>query len=222
MSIPFENLDIGRSIRISLNKMHLYQKIVTNGRGGFCFELNSLFGCLLESLNFSVTFASARVFNADQNKYGPEFDHLILLVDLDKRYLVDVGFGDSFSKPFPLPHGRQTDIHHGTYRLNTLSSPDIYVVQRQAEKGWQPLFRFAETPRKLSDFNAMCTYHQTSPDSHFTRKSICTLATPEGRKTLTDTDLIITEGKKKMKFPVSSSKEFHQMLNAHFHIQLRY
>lgn len=219
MSIPFENLDIGRNVRISMDTMHLYEKIVTDGRGGFCFELNSLFACLLKALNFSVTLASARVFNAGENKYGPEFDHLILLVNLDECYLVDVGFGDSFRKPLPLPHGRQKNACD-TYKITTLPSPATYLVQRQAERGWQPLFRFAGTPRKLSDFKAMCKYHQTSPDSHFTQKRICTIATPEGRKTLTDSDLIITAGQKKTKSPVSSSKIFHQMLNDHFQIQL--
>ena len=219
MSIPFENLDIGRGVRISLDKAHLYQKIVKHARGGFCFELNSLFACLLKALNFSVTLAAARVFNPDQNKYGPEFDHLILLIDFDKRYLVDVGFGDSFSKPFPLPNSQQTEIH-GTYRLTTLSSPEISVVQRQEEEGWQPQFRFTQIPRVLSDFQAMCVHHQTSPDSHFTQKSICTIATAEGRKTLTDTDLIITTGKEKKKSSVSSPDVFYRLLNKHFQIQL--
>ena len=40
----------------------------------------------------------------------------------------------------------------------------------------------------------MCHYHQTSPESPFTRKRLCTLATPTGRITLSDDRLVVTDG----------------------------
>src|SRR4051794_33731222 len=59
-AVPFENLDIGRGRRLSLALPDLFDKIVTRRRGGFCYELNGLFGWLLESLGYRVTHLSAR------------------------------------------------------------------------------------------------------------------------------------------------------------------
>ena len=222
ISVPFENLDIGRGVRILLDEKHLYNKIVVQGRGGFCFELNGLFAGLLKALGFSVTLASARVFNSGNNEYGPEFDHLILLVDLSERYLVDVGFGDLFRGPLSLNNDRAEDVG-GEYRLiNSKETQNFYVVQKHEKNGWQPQYRFTEISRTLSDFHDMCAYHQTSPDSHFTQKTICTIATEDGRKTLTDSDLMITKGREKKKIRVSSQKDFNRLLQEHFQIKLKF
>ena len=84
-AVPFENLSIHLGEQISLDPGDLFDKIVTRGRGGFCYELNGLFAVLLEMLGHKVTRVSARVGD------GPPFDHLALLVD--DAWLVDVGFG---------------------------------------------------------------------------------------------------------------------------------
>ena len=96
LSIPFEDLDIPDWDRIVLDLERIYQKIIPTKRGGFCYELNGLFHWLLTSLGFKVDMLSAHVFNHERKDLGPEFDHMTLLVHLEKDYLVDVGFGDSF------------------------------------------------------------------------------------------------------------------------------
>src|SRR5258706_4705129 len=93
-TVPFENLDIHLGRDIVLDETRLFDKIVRQKRGGFCYELNGLFAELLGELGFRVTLLSARVVNDGQ--VGPEFDHLALRVDLDRPWLCDVGFGDSF------------------------------------------------------------------------------------------------------------------------------
>ena len=54
MSVPFENLDIhyGRTIELDLDK--IFNKVVVDHRGGFCYELNGLFGELLSMLGFKI------------------------------------------------------------------------------------------------------------------------------------------------------------------------
>ena len=66
----------------------------------------------------------------------------------------------------------------------------------------------------------MCHHHQTSPDSHFTRGRICSLATPSGRITLTDTALKITENGEQRTHPVASEEEWSRLLLGHFGIRL--
>jgi N-hydroxyarylamine O-acetyltransferase len=101
MSVPFENLDIGLGREIVLDPERFVEKIVTHRRGGFCYELNGAFAALLGALGFHVTLLSARVAN-DQGIASKEFDHLALQVDLEDRWLADVGFGDSFVEPLCL------------------------------------------------------------------------------------------------------------------------
>src|SRR4051812_24986315 len=79
LAVPFENLDIHLGRRIVLDEEALFDKIVRRRRGGFCYELNGLFALLLRELGFKVTLLAAGVARADGN-FGPEFDHLTLLV----------------------------------------------------------------------------------------------------------------------------------------------
>ncbi len=61
--VPFENLDIGLKRPIRLEEEALWDKIVLQGRGGFCYELNGLFARLLQESGFDVTYLNARVYN---------------------------------------------------------------------------------------------------------------------------------------------------------------
>jgi len=101
LAVPFENLDIHLGQPIVPDESAFFQKIVERQRGGFCYELNGLFAALLPKLGFEVTLFSARVAG-ENGRFGPEFDHLTLLVQLEERWLADVGFGECFREPLRL------------------------------------------------------------------------------------------------------------------------
>jgi len=221
LTVPFENLDIHQGKKIVLEEGRIYEKIVAYGRGGFCYELNGLFCWLLRSLGFTVSIVSARVYMPAKDRFAPEFDHMALIVDLANKYLVDVGFGDTFRKPIALPDGIVEDIS-GTYRVQPFgSAPDTYILQKQENNNsWQHVYSFTAHPRMISDFDEMCTFHQTSPESHFTQEVICTRATINGRVSLSDDSLTITDEGSKKKTKVVSDKDFKHKLMDHFAIQL--
>jgi N-hydroxyarylamine O-acetyltransferase len=61
-SVPFENLQLHRKNKsISLSTNDLFTKIVTKRQGGFCYEINGLFGALLRQLGYNVEFVGASV-----------------------------------------------------------------------------------------------------------------------------------------------------------------
>ncbi len=189
-AVPFENLDIHAGRPIVLNEEALFDKIVRRHRGGFCYELNGLFSALLAQLGFRVTRLSAGVLGED-GAFGPDFDHMILLVELDDRWLADVGFGDAFWEPLRLDdpgeqiqRGRRFRISHDG-RVGTMLYEDV--------PGKPEGYRFGFHSRQMADYEGMCRYHQTSPDSLFTQRRFLTRATPTGRITLRDTRLIVTE-----------------------------
>ena len=181
-----ENLDIALGRRIVPSVESFFDKIVNQRRGGFCYELNGLFGWLLKELGFPVTVLSARVCDGEQP--GPEFDHLVLLVKLEKDLLADVGFGDSFLEPLPMKE--TAVIKDSAYRVTGLHS-ELALERRRGDAGWRQMHVIAD-PRRLADFSSICDYHQTNPASNFTRRTLCSLATPTGRVTLSGRRAIVT------------------------------
>jgi N-hydroxyarylamine O-acetyltransferase len=185
-TVPFENLDIHLGVPIVLDVERLVAKIVGRRRGGFCYELNGAFSWLLEQLGFSVRGLEARVLTPDGP--GIHFDHLCLEVQLDHPWLVDVGFGAAFAAPLrlDLPDVVQHDPA-GDFRIIDAGDGWYDLVQNDA-----PQYRFSRQPHALADFADGCVYHQTSPESHFTQGTICTLPVDGGRTTLSGSMLIRT------------------------------
>lgn len=213
-AVPFENLDIHLGREIKLDEASLAKKIVEDNRGGFCYELNGLFAALLTALGFDVVMLSAGVRNPD-GLFGPEFDHLALQVSLDKRWLVDVGFGDSFLEPLRLDEEGEQVQANGAYRIDR--DDDALVLMRREADGWNAQYRFTLRPRRLEDFSEMCRYHQTSPDSPFTRKRVCTLATDDGRVTLSEKRLIRTvHGLAPSEETFETDEQYEASLNRYF------
>jgi N-hydroxyarylamine O-acetyltransferase len=220
LAVPFENLSISLGQPIVLDETALFEKIVTHRRGGFCYELNGLFAALLRALGFDVTLLSARVASGE-GRAVPEFDHLALQVKLDQPWLADVGFGDGFQSPLRLAC-RDEQMQGGhSYRLadeGASGGSDIILQRRMASADWEEQYRFTLRPRPFGDFAGMCRYHQTSPESIFTRKRICTLATPTGRVTLSDMRLIMTEHGQRTERLLSSEAEYRATLYEYFGI----
>ncbi|MCY7362316.1 MAG: arylamine N-acetyltransferase, partial [Ignavibacteria bacterium] len=115
-NIPFENLDIWNKVEIKLDIDNLEKKIIYNNRGGYCYELNGLFYHLLKEIGYNVKMISARVSN-DKNEFGPEFDHLALITELDELWLTDVGFGDNFLEPIALKINKPQKNPNGWFKI---------------------------------------------------------------------------------------------------------
>jgi N-hydroxyarylamine O-acetyltransferase len=215
-SVPFENLDIPLRRPIVLSLPLLFDKIVRRRRGGFCYELNGLFAWLLQEIGFDVQMLSGRVF--DGSVPGPEFDHMILLVHTGEKHLADVGFGDSFIEPVLLNHKVQR-LNGDSYRL--AQEHDDWVLYRQRPAtNWEPQYAFSLQPRRLDEFRAMCHYHQTSPDSSFTSKSVCSLASDDGRVTLSNDRFIVTSRGNRQEHTVATSQAYQDLLRIHFGLDL--
>jgi N-hydroxyarylamine O-acetyltransferase len=185
--VPFENLSIHLDEPIVLEPEALVTKIVDRRRGGFCYELNGAFATLLRALGFDMTLLAARVYG--DAGIGPPFDHMCLRVELEEPWLADVGFGDSFRLPLRL-NSRENQVDHaGTFRIVPSAEPGLDLLRDR-----EPQYRFDLTPRDLPDYDATCRYHQTSPESHFTRNTVCSIATPTGRVTIRGRTMIVTRG----------------------------
>lgn len=216
LSVPFENLSIHAGEPIVLKEEALFRKIVEKRRGGFCYEANGLFAALLRELGFEVTMLSAEVANA-AGEFGPAFDHMTLLVNLEERWLVDVGFGDSFREPLRLDERGEQMQGSRVYRI--VSARDQFtLLHRTAGADWKPEYRFTLQPQVYSDYEEMCRYHQTSPESHFTRGRICSRATADGRISLSEMRLITTResDSRRDERTLASQTEYDDVLREQF------
>jgi N-hydroxyarylamine O-acetyltransferase len=218
LSVPFENLDIHLERQIILDEGKLLSKVVGGRRGGFCYELNGAFGALLRALGFDVQMLSAGVAK-EAGGFGPPFDHMALLVRLEERWLADVGFGDSFRDPLRLDRPGAQVQKEGAYLIER-DGEHFILKQRDDSGSWEPQYRFMLDPFRYEDFAEMCRYHQTSPDSPFTRRRTCSLATQDGRITLTDMRLITTTGGGRQERALATQDEYAAALREHFGIEL--
>lgn len=214
--VPFENLDVVAGRTIELDPERFWAKVVDEGRGGFCYELNGLFAALLEELGFRVDLVSARVF-AGAGDPTPEFDHLALIVHLERRHLADVGFGDSFLRPLFLDQpGEQTDGVRA-FRVDADGSGQNTLWKRSYAGGWQPSYVFAERPRRLAEFAERCLWQQVSPESHFRRGRFVSRATESaGRVTLSERHLVHTDASGAKRETPIEEPDFPHLLRKHF------
>jgi N-hydroxyarylamine O-acetyltransferase len=213
-SVPFENLDIFLGREISIDENAVVRKVVEERRGGFCYELNGAFAALLRAIGFQVTLLSAQVARED-GTYSPEYDHLALLVHLDQLWLADVGFGEGFLEPLILDKDLEQEQSEGTYCVRERDG--LWTVERlQTDKLWKPQYSFTLRVRELHEFAARCHFHQTSSESHFTQKRLCTLATPTGRITLSNLKLLVTRNGFRQEHVLASEEEWREVLRERF------
>ena len=180
-AIAFENFSVYLGVAPVLTPEALVTKLLHQGRGGYCFELNTLYGGLLEALGYLVKPVLARVLLRDPSETPPR-THLANLVDLDgKWYVTDVGFGGLASRvPLRIDHAGEVDDGDGIVRV--VPQPyEEYLVQRKTDSGWQDQYRM-ETRRAIpADINLGNYYTHSHPDSHFLHHRFIGLFTEEGR-----------------------------------------
>jgi N-hydroxyarylamine O-acetyltransferase len=217
LAVPFENLSIHWGEPIVLNEAALFDKIVTRRRGGFCFELNGLFAALLRELGFQVELLSASVADKE-GRFGPEFDHLTLLVTLEERWLVDVGFGDSFVEPLRLDERAEQVQGRSRFRIDRDAERRHPVVRRDGDGPWRAQFRFDLQPRALGDFAERSRYHQTSPESHFTLRPFCSKAAVGGRRILNGMRWSVIECGERVDQEIADEREWAATLLREFAI----
>jgi N-hydroxyarylamine O-acetyltransferase len=223
LTVPFENLDIGLKRPIRLDLQSLWDKIVVQRRGGFCYEVNGLFAWLLEQIGFDVMRLNARVYNEKKDSFGIDFDHLTLLVRVpgeSGRWLADVGFGDTFTRPLEVDNTAWQKQGLRAYRLESFQ--DGYQLwQRGYDGKLDRQYYFDLTAHRFpAEYEAACLYHQTSPQSSFTRKRIISRLTENGRVSLDDERLIVTTHGQREEFPFENEEEYCRLLLKHFDVTL--
>ena len=216
MTVPFENLSIHLGEPIVLAEHDLMHKIVHRRRGGFCYELNGAMAILLETMGAQVRRVAARVYGEGQA--GPPFDHMALVVqatDASGPWLIDVGFGSHSVYPLLFDSRHEQDDPAGRFLLVDTGDGDVDVL-----KDGKPQYRIEPRERSLADFAPTCWWQATSPASHFTRSTICSRLTKDGRVSISGRTLITTEGDARTETELADDAAVLAAYREHFGIVL--
>jgi len=195
-SVPFENLDIHLGRPLVLDQEANLRKLVERRRGGWCYELNGSFAWLLEQLGYRVTLLGSRV--EWEGGASRDLAHVLMQVDLDQPYLVDVGFGFGSVGVVPLAQVADGVVEH----------PDGLRVA------------FSLEPHRLEDFAAMNEFQQTSPDSNFVRTRVCAIALPDGYLRLRELTLSEQHGVGAVERELAGEDEWRSVLRDRFGVDL--
>jgi N-hydroxyarylamine O-acetyltransferase len=190
-SIPFENTEVQSGRIPSLIPEDIYTKIITNRRGGYCYEINGIFAMSLSAIGFEWYFAGARPMFYPMRR--PK-THMVVIVRVEgKDYLCDTGFGGyALRAPIEIVEGKV--VQDGD-RFGLELIDGEYVLSSFVQDEWQRQYGFALQPQEWIEFSLANYFNATHPDTIFTQKKLAIMQTPNGRKILVDNELkLIEEG----------------------------
>lgn len=215
-SIPYENFDVLLKQPMTIAPAAAFDKIVDRGRGGWCYEMNGLFGSALEAAGFKVTRMAGAVARGERGEIA-HGNHLVLRVDLDRAYIADVGFGDGMLEPTPLLEG---PVSCAGYEFRVEGLGDGWLRFHNHALGGAPYFDFRDRPAIESELAWTCRYLSTSPESVFTQTAIAFRHTPDGiRAILGRIVRQVTPGGKTTHL-MASADEFVATLKSQFGLDL--
>ncbi len=176
-AIPYENLDVQMGRPVTIERAAIFEKLVTQKRGGWCYEMNGLFGWALAEIGFKVTRSAGAVV---RELRGDDMigNHLVLKVELEEGvYLADVGFGDGPLDPIAVQEGpfasegfefAVSQLGHGWWRFHN------------HEAGGAPSFDFDLSPADERRLAERCFWLQSAPESQFVQNAVLQFHKPDG------------------------------------------
>lgn len=225
-SIPFENLSIFLEQEIKLDLESVFDKLVTQERGGYCYEMNLLFYAVLKTLNFRPGLNFAEVIYDGELRSRPA-RHAILIVFLaNNHYLVDVGYGrNGLIKPLLLKNNEQIEAkaYSSQFRVN-YEEQYGFIYSSYFKEKYNVEYRFDLFPdEKQNAWQDLETHNQyacKNAHSIFTKMIVITKPSTAGRLTLHNNVLIEFNGETRNQTILNNKEDFLRVLKELFGLQL--
>jgi N-hydroxyarylamine O-acetyltransferase len=188
----FENVSIQTGGAISVELDAIQRKFIDEGRGGYCFEHNTLFAAVLRDLGFAPVALLGRVRRGPPERWART--HMVLRVPVDGGdWLADVGFGGiGLLEPIRLRDGAVSEQGGLTYRLKREGTSGVWVLsmrdpaktplyQHDPATSMTDLYEFSEDPQTAGDVEVANHFTSTHPDSVFRRTLTIQRSARDGR-----------------------------------------
>lgn len=218
-TISYENLDLVDKKPLSLKAEDIFEKIVTKGRGGYCFELNGLLSWFFKKCGFEVNDYFARFLRGEENI--PMRRHRILTVKCDDvLYMCDIGVGQIAPRyPLKLVENEVQTQFGETYRF-VKDEMLGFVLQDLHNGEWRNYISFTLDKQVEADFVPTSYYCETHADSNLNKTAIVSIKTPDGRKTIYDREYKVFRGNEIVLIEENITDErFFELLEKEFNIR---
>ncbi|MCR4537501.1 arylamine N-acetyltransferase [Pseudomonas sp. 18.1.10] len=184
-TFAFESLSTLLRQPVPIDLASVERKVLLDGRGGYCYELNQMFLALLQELGFDARGITGRVVMGGPPDARTARTHRLSLVTLDGvRYITDVGFGGMVpSGPLRLDSEAEQATAHEFYRL-THNADDSYTLWAEVGGEWRGLYVFDLQEQADIDYEIGNWYVSTHPGSPFLGQLKVALLAPGKRHTL--------------------------------------
>ena len=219
-SVPFENLDLfDYDRKVDFGIAEMFDKVVVRKRGGYCFELNSLFMSLLQALGFEVYPVGVRIYMGGSEEHAPAIAHRASLIVIDgKRYYADVGFGMTTAPGAVIcvDDYEKQDIRGSFFSVEDRPYNNKMIMMYK-DMTPSALFMFLPDPFEIVDF---ISFNTTIQMTGFKQKRMVNLRTNEGSRSVDGAiyrqhvNGVVTET------PIASPEEAQSILNREFGMAL--
>ncbi|TFB37217.1 arylamine N-acetyltransferase [Pseudomonas sp. F01002] len=220
-AFPFENLSTLSGQPVLIDLPSIEQKVLHDGRGGYCYELNNLFLALLQALGFDARGITGRVVMGQPEGAWTARTHRLSLVTLDGvRYITDVGFGGMVpTAPLMLDTPAEQLTPHEPYRIE--QHEDGYTLRANVGGEWRAMYIFDLQRQEDIDYAVGNWYVSTHPESSFARQ-LMVARTGEGwRRTLNNGSFAIHRiGSETERRQVTDVDELMGLLRSEFDIRV--
>ena len=191
--IPFENLDVllGRGIRVDVDSVHA--KLVTAGRGGYCYEHSTLLRAVLEHIGFAPVAHAARVVMVTPRSAAPR-THMFLTVPVGgETFVLDPGFG-GHGPLLPVPLVEDQEVREGPDAHRVTRREGEWVLEARIGGAMRPLWMSTLEAESPIDFVMANHFTSTWSDSPFVNRLMLRALTPDGRVSVMNRDVTISRG----------------------------
>lgn len=215
-AVPFENIDLfDYDLKVDFGTEEMYDKVVTRRRGGYCFELNSIFMALLKAVGFEVHPAGVRIVAGRSDGNLPAIAHRASIVTIGgKRYYSDVGFGMTTAPGISIciDESGEQDVQGDTYTVEDRPYNNKVII-KHSDQGPSPLFMFVPDPFNVLDFIA---YNTNMQIAGFRAKRIANLRKPDGSISVDGDIFRRTQNGERIETELSSAGDAFKVLSEEF------
>ena len=223
-AVRFENFDVFLKGKVSVDLESIQEKIVFQGRGGYCYEQAQLFGAVLERLGFGVERLLARV-GPDGGPARPR-THLTLRVQAEQNvWLADPGFGSSPPAPLSLRRyrsGGPQEVDGWIYDItpDEENGQEVWKLREHQAGTWVTLHRWDYGKVQPVDVVLSNHYTSTYPDSWFTWQPVLVKRDPGAIRSILGRTYTVTKAGYEKTRTELTDKEFAAALTGEFALRL--
>lgn len=184
----FENLDVLLGNEESISEQYLQNKMIQQGRGGLCYELNGLLFIVLRDLGFPVQLAAATIWVQSRDSYVLDRTHVVnLLAHENVWYLIDSGFGSNLALQPVALDGDFVTSPAGTFRLRTEETEKgTMVFEQLTDSGWERRYGLYPDEIDWAHLNHVKQQIHHSPESSFNKALLIAKVTDDGTYSIND------------------------------------